>query len=70
MPALRRGILSEGDMRMDRAILKDWVRSLMEAANPESRCIGHNFLIEENVSDDRRFELEYHEPGLDRAEEL
>ena len=57
-------------MRFDRAILKDWNQSLLEASNSESRCIGHNFLIEENVSDERRFELECHEPGLDRAEEL
>ena len=57
-------------MRFDRAILKNWIQLLLEASNSESRCIGHNFLIEENVSDERRLELEAYMPEWTDANEI
>ena len=42
----------------------------MASSDADSRCIGHNFLIEENVSDERRLELEAHEPESADAKKL
>ena len=60
------GILSEDVMRFVRKLLKDWVEMQLASSNADCRCIGHNFLIEENVSDERRLELETH--NLDWAD--
>ena len=57
-------------MRFERAILKDWLQSLIASTDAKDRCIGKNFLIEENVSDERRLELEAHNPELTDVEIL
>lgn len=57
-------------MKFDRDLLNDYVDSLLKSSNPESRCVGHNFLIEENVSEERRLELEAHDPSATNAREL
>ena len=64
------GILSEDDMRLDRKLLKDSVEMQMASPDADRRCIGHNFLIEENMSDERRLELENHDPGSTDVVEL
>ena len=45
-------------MKFDRAALNDSVISLLRSSVPADRCIGRNFLIEENVSELRRLEME------------
>lgn len=57
-------------MKFDRELLKAYVVSLLNASKPDLRFVGHNFLIEENVSDERRLELESHEPNAENAREL
>ena len=57
-------------MRLDRKLLKDRVEMQMASPDADRRCIGHNFLIEENVSDERRLELENHDPGSTDVVEL
>lgn len=57
-------------MRFDRNLLKDWFESQMASSDADSRCIGHNFLIEENVSDERQLELEAHDLESASAKEL
>ena len=57
-------------MRFDRKLLKDWVEMQLASPYADSRFIGHNFLIEENVSDERRLELEAHGPELTDAKDL
>lgn len=57
-------------MRFDRAILKDWLESLLASSTAKDRCIDHNFRIEENVSDERRLELESLDPEYSDAEDI
>ena len=57
-------------MRFERKLLKDWVEMQLASPDADSRCIGHNFLIEENVSDVRRLELEAHDPESTDAKDL
>lgn len=57
-------------MKFDRDLLNDYIVSLLNSSKQESRCVGHNFLIEENVSEERRFELEAHDPSETNARKL
>lgn len=45
-------------MRFNRMSLNDSAISLLQSSNAVHRCIGRNFLIEENVADQRLVELE------------
>lgn len=67
---MRMGNLSEHAMKFDRELLKAYVVSLLISSKPDLRFVGHNFLIEENVSDERRLELELHEPNAENAREF
>lgn len=49
---------SEGVMHFDRDELNASVISSLKSPKAENRCIGRNFMIEENVSDRRRFDVE------------
>lgn len=45
-------------MKFRRAELNDSVKSLIDAPDDEDRCVGQNYLIEENVSDRRLDDVE------------
>lgn len=45
-------------MRFKRELLNHYLDSLLASSDAQKRCIGHNILIEENVSNERRVELE------------
>lgn len=49
---------SEGVMQFDRDELNASVILSLKSPKAENRCIGRNFMIEENVSDRRRFDVE------------
>lgn len=50
-------------MKFTRPELSASVTSLAGAADVDERCIGHNYLIEENVGDRRRQDVETYEPA-------
>lgn len=57
-------------MRFNRKMLKVWVEMHLASQDADNRCIGQNFLIEENVSEERRLELESHNPDCTDVEKL
>ena len=57
-------------MRFVRMLLNNSVKSLLLSSDPTNRCVGRNFLIEENVSDRRRTAVETYLPASGDVQEV